>query len=436
MTKKGRLRVMQTMSAVNMRGAFLAQDVYRHWEKRLAEAKTTVTVFTPFFDNVLLRVLASNPAMSANKITLVTDFVPEHLLRSPAQLHTIKRAMGLGISVRSLARLHAKILLVDDAYAIVGSQNFTRAGRKNREASVAPQITWPLHRFIKTLQAWRLEATPIDEALVDALLTTLEPRLREQKRLLKDTADEFEATVAAYNRQKHAQRLRELEEQSQFKLAQKVAYATVSPIGSSWDTYDSLQADQGYTLTRWIRTRASGEDLPYLLRRLRMYPILVTNSWRMGFARIGKTRITYVRDLLMWSNHTVGEGVRPCKVSIRFPKKDTAQCNITVTYEENSQGTCEFGLFFSGDTARLVRVRFKRGRSRSATAAFQKTMQSTVLSEQGLAKFFGEFFDAFRYQRLDLERKNIGAFLGSGRFRLSAIEYQETPYLLIRKIEG
>lgn len=100
-------------------------DCSELWEEYINEAKDSIVVFTPYFDWLLVN-LFSNCELPYDDIFLVTqldrsDASEENI----ARLNRIVELMNLGVNVRILDRLHAKVLIVDDVHAFFGSQNFT-----------------------------------------------------------------------------------------------------------------------------------------------------------------------------------------------------------------------------------------------------------------------------------------------------------------------
>ena len=104
----------------------------------MKDAAESVVVFTPYLDDMLDRLL-KNAALKVEAITVVTDLSPASgALDYRAQLIGVRALMRRGVNVRSLRRLHAKVLLCDWRIATVGSQNFTSYGRRSHETTAVP----------------------------------------------------------------------------------------------------------------------------------------------------------------------------------------------------------------------------------------------------------------------------------------------------------
>ena len=103
------------------------------WEEYIQDATESVVVFTPYFDWLLVNFFSSCE-LPYSKIYLVTqldriDSRSENLTR----INRMVELANLGVNVRILDRLHAKVLLVDNEHAFFGSQNFTNYSKDSIE---------------------------------------------------------------------------------------------------------------------------------------------------------------------------------------------------------------------------------------------------------------------------------------------------------------
>ncbi len=103
------------------------------WREYIEEANSSIVVFTPYFDWILVE-LFTECSVPYEDIYLITqldriDDRSENLTR----LDRIVELKNLGVNVRILDRLHAKVLIVDDEHAFFGSQNFTNYSTESIE---------------------------------------------------------------------------------------------------------------------------------------------------------------------------------------------------------------------------------------------------------------------------------------------------------------
>ena len=424
------------MKKVKANRTYHANDVYLKWKKQVAEAEQSITIFTPFFDNLLVTLLKQTK-LDKMFITIVTDLNPGSLLEQPKQLKTLKHLLSVGFTVLNAPRLHAKVLLTDDTYITVGSQNFTSYARKSKECTGVPGKPLGDTKIVNTLLEWREDAEPIDEAFVDLLLSELSSQFKQFKKLLKNTEDQFAHLHSQHEEQKRrnlSRHLEEIEKQSSIKLAQGKAYASVDFMSNDSGYYYSLVTKPGYDLTHWKVNKLGGGTKPYNFERLHMYPFIVADSGAMGFARIAKTRITYFRRTVRWVNDWLDVEGQRLEITISFPQKNTQNHNVKVKLEHSYLGSCDALFLFSGDAFKLVAKHYTE-HSNDAKNSFKANLETNFFNDQeALNAFFGRFFTSFTFKELGIGNKNIRDYLKSSLYKLSVIEYQGNPILVIKQV--
>jgi len=169
-----------------------AHNISKKWRKFIAGATDSVTFYTPFFDFLILRLVDANIQIPRRNITVVTDFRVEVLISHPKQLTAVRKLLDQGVQVKYLPRLHAKVLLVDDRVAILGSQNFTAYARQSKEVSAGAFDLLNGTKFLRTLIGWREEAQPIDTSLVDLLVECLRSRSCQFEALVGECRRDFD----------------------------------------------------------------------------------------------------------------------------------------------------------------------------------------------------------------------------------------------------
>jgi len=173
------------------------------------------------------------------------------------------------------------------------------------------------------------------------------------------------------------------------------------------------------------------------LNRLSMYPMIIAENNRMGFARIGKTRITYIRKGLRWKGRSLEVNDMRFSVNITFPKTNTKKRNIIVKLNHTRLGSCECSFLFTGDTVHMVRKRYFKGHPYwhdKHDSLIEALENQFFCSSEKVNAFFGRFFTSFTYTELGRDNKNVRDYLEGRRFRLSVIQFQSNPFLVIKKL--
>ena len=109
------------------------EDCSSLWDEYIQDASESIVVFSPYFDWLLVN-LFSSCEVPYSDIYLVTqldriDSRSENITR----INRIVELVNLGVNVRIVDRLHAKVLIVDDEHAFFGSQNFTNYSTESIE---------------------------------------------------------------------------------------------------------------------------------------------------------------------------------------------------------------------------------------------------------------------------------------------------------------
>jgi hypothetical protein len=384
-------------------------------------------------------------------MTVVTDLSPASGARDyRAQLLTIKGLLEDGVEVRSLPRMHAKVLLTDEALVTLGSQNFTSYARRSRECTAVPGEVLNGGEFIAVLREWIGESEPVEEELVNALLTGLDElskaaasahaaledafseicRAKEEEEARRAKEQEEARTARQQEEARRwavaqRQRLEHLQRTSRLRLANEYVFASLVHAGQ-WAEYKSLIVDSGYDLTLWKRGERTLQ-----LDRLRFIPALLTESGRMGFARLAKTRITYIRQAVKWDSRPLElDGFGPTRLTVRFPKAVAEDGNVHFAFQRLGL-TCGVHALFTGEALRILSVTPSAQKDPASRASqFVESCRAQVESQP----FFATYMQQFNFSELGLHNQNIESFLDGWRYRIGLIEFADTPVMVLTKI--
>ena len=432
---------------VKKNSQFMASDAYFAWRTLVQQGESSVIIFTPFLDRLAKLLLENCPASISDRV-VVTDLSPRSgAIDYKAQLLTLKVLVEAGVEVRSLPRLHAKVLWVDRHFISLGSQNFTTYARKSKEVTSVPQPPPGDSKFTQTLDQWLNASTPVTADLLDHLIAGLKVLWATQEKAANATFQAFDELLAQYQLEAELrEELAQLEAEqsaallrraalsfesltrgSPLRLAQTTAWASMSTAGASntgW--YTSLIADREYNLTEWVRPRSRG-TLP--LGRLKRYPLMVAETGRMGFARVGKTRISYVDDNVSHPNRRLSG--QPISVTIRFPTSDLGRRNIVIEFQHSEHQilTCAVEALFDGENLTVLPADEK-----TASEWFVGLCYEHLLNPKTRNNFIHENFAFSRYKVLDIADHNARDFFDGLRYKIGLLEFASTPFFLVSKV--
>ena len=86
----------------------------------------SINIISAFVSSSAINWLSAN--ISDQKVCIVGRFIPIDFISGASHIDGLKRALSLGISIKSLSNLHAKIYQLDEDIIYTGSANFTGKG--------------------------------------------------------------------------------------------------------------------------------------------------------------------------------------------------------------------------------------------------------------------------------------------------------------------
>ena len=437
----------------SLRNSF-AKDAYRQWKGRVKEASNSLVVFTPYFDQNLVHLL-KNAEIEQGKIKVITDLYPVTSLTYPKQLIAAKKLIEMGIDVRQLSRLHAKILWTDGSYFILGSQNFTSFSRKSKEVSVFPSEDLSQAKIVVQLEEWVNESESVDTNLLNSLISRLESSDKILKGILKEREEIWHEELTKLEGRKIDLRpvLTKLVEESEYEFGysyrngpRNAIWLEKSYIDESWDVEWDM-----YTGGRYFTLLNRDADLCRLVHKryghrkpvkFKYWPLIFPESGRIVFARITKTRITFFKfavDRIDWPMKR--EGFPNLYINSAYIDLDTPlEGNLTITFK---------GKYVDDDTGEWFDFRYESNfRFDGESLAFlngreEKETYQPHLIEEAMMKYcmedpeyiFIRAFSGFKYNNSQLGKKNsveiLNKELGSSIAYISVISYAEQPIFVM-----
>ena len=152
---------------------YLVKSVDRRWWRAISTAQQRVLVFSPYLTPRTAEAAASAPSSVSREIHTLMDI--NNFAAGASFLNCLRRLLHAGVDLYHVPRLHAKIVIVDEAFATIGSQNLTSNGVRNREASVLIEDPKHVLRIFELLQPWLATRIPITVELLDEFEASLPP---------------------------------------------------------------------------------------------------------------------------------------------------------------------------------------------------------------------------------------------------------------------
>jgi len=403
-------------------------------------ANRSIVIFSPYLDTQVSSILGSSLLASENKI-VVTDLSPDSgALDYLSQLKTLRKLMQKGVEVRSLPRLHAKVLWVDEFHVSVGSQNFTKYARTSKETTSFYIEEAEIKSLHPVLTKWLSDSEPVSFTLLNELIDALTVKSREKVKAHAVLVETFSNQLENYKSKielnkknlelERRRKLADLQQQSELRLAQSKAFGQLTLMfDANYETYETMLVDTGYDLTRWYHT-SNGKDEIRDLGSKRMFPILLADSERMGFARVAKTRITYIRTGVVWSDFNL-PGIGTNKLSIQFPNCETHTVNLEMIFHQGARARYGFKCKFNGEKLDIVSEKYVPDIPLSNySSTFSDAAREQITNADILQEIFSNRMNGFRFSELGIKNKNAADFFSAGPYSFGALTFAGAPILV------
>jgi len=266
----------------------LSNNLKSHW-KNTIENESSVLIFSPYLTDLLLEVCDGN---ESNIKAIYTKFSLNDFVTGASSIGVIRSLINLGIDLYYCNDLHAKVVLAEESVTI-GSQNCTNGSEKNFELSVIIEDKKTIEQVYWNTIKFRKKSKIITQEMMDTMddaVSTIDFKYQEfiddmrkiEHDLLESPAFQYqELVINTYSLQSNIDDLTRSESVlCTFREINDEMYNTKYPI---------MPNDVTKSLLNWTFKEQEVD-----LVRLNRYLIVDQISGRLGWARIAKTRISFV----------------------------------------------------------------------------------------------------------------------------------------------
>jgi hypothetical protein len=308
--------------------AVIVGSVIRHWTRAIASEPRDVIVLSPYVTSSTAETVLTKAG--AQPVRVYTVFEAYLFASGASQIETLRRLAESGHRVFHLPGLHAKVVLTKST-ATVGSQNLTRGGEANREATVIMHDRKTVGDLRREVAKWLSSARPIPIERIRDMEQSL-PAIRKAFRAFKDRADRLDKSVAETARKRRTHPVRDkiaraLEEPSseeserlerlRMHLAEsKCALRPVRVRIRRWPYETLVCREAASDLTSWPMSDGTRVKLTPRWRYL-----LVSPTGRLAWPALNKTCLTqFGGDLLDDAFEFNGKNVRLSFSAVPSPR--------------------------------------------------------------------------------------------------------------------
>jgi len=201
---------------------YYLKSVDRRWKKEVSQARGKVLILSPYLTSKTAELVLEN-LDSIENCEIYTVFSINNFVSGASSLRTIKSLFKVGFKLYHLPRLHAKIIIGSQSFVSIGSQNLTRNGVRNKEASVVICHPQEVAKIEKSLEAWISQDQLISNAMIDEVEKNL-LTLRRKFCSLQREANNLESAIweNEEKRLEEARLVKEAEERRQVEERNRI----------------------------------------------------------------------------------------------------------------------------------------------------------------------------------------------------------------------
>jgi len=174
---------------------YYLKNISRRWHTEIKKVDGKVIILSPYLTSKTAEGILRDSKFSECEI--YTIFSVHNFISGASSLKTLKCLYDKGCKLYHLPRLHAKIIISPGRFATIGSQNLTRNGVKNKEASVITFDVKEVNKIEELLNQW----IPQRKCITSEMIQHLEDKIinlrkkfnlinRELKKEINDLQDD------------------------------------------------------------------------------------------------------------------------------------------------------------------------------------------------------------------------------------------------------
>lgn len=150
-----------------LKNKYYIRSVDKRWKDEIVNCSEEILVFSPYVTpNTVHNVLKD---YTPEKIKIYTTFSVMNFISGASSLKTLKVLIQRGCTVCEIDGLHAKVLISNDNFATIGSQNMTFRGTRNKEATTIIKDKSHVRHIFNALQPWIKQSKLITLDMIAAL---------------------------------------------------------------------------------------------------------------------------------------------------------------------------------------------------------------------------------------------------------------------------
>jgi hypothetical protein len=200
---------------------YYLRNISRRWHTEIKKVDNgKVIILSPYLTSETAEAILRGSKFAECEI--YTIFSVQNFVSGASSLKTLKCLYERGCKLYHLPRLHAKIVMSPGRFATIGSQNLTRNGVKNKEASVIIFDKEEVEKIEQLIERWISDRKSITAEMLKELdqhIKTLRKKFSLINRELKKEINDLEIDLWKNEEERRLEELAQLEEEARLEEA-------------------------------------------------------------------------------------------------------------------------------------------------------------------------------------------------------------------------
>lgn len=154
---------------MNIKPKYYLINISRRWQvevKKLTETDKLI-ILSPYLTSKTAEAVFDKSKV--RECEIYTLFSLHNFVAGASSLKTFKKLCKTGCKIYHLPRLHAKMVIAPGKFATIGSQNLTRNGVNNKEASMITFDEKEIYKIENAIDKWVVQRQRITLQMIESL---------------------------------------------------------------------------------------------------------------------------------------------------------------------------------------------------------------------------------------------------------------------------
>lgn len=422
---------------------YFNKNIVKRWKKECSKYNNII-IFSPYITSRTAEVVTEH----VSNCIIYTLFDSEVFITQSSSINTLIKMKKRGFDLYSIEGLHAKLVLIDNKYITIGSQNLTNNGCRNIEGTIFTDDRKIIGKVKNVISELVQKREKITIEMLEDMKSSIIPLVKDFNQLKKKFTD-IDVNIGKNKlkreiQKKEREKLRKIAHKKEnvrkiseitttlikYEKSKKDVYGRAKLLKNSQNTSTfSFKPIHNTDLTNWV-FKSNRVVLIWLNR----YLCLMSETGKLAWVRVAKTRFTYFSQGVVLHKEYFFKN-QPFKIEFRaiWNLTTDSKYNLKITIKPSeSEFSIKYNAWFNIKSLKVDLIEQNE-------FDFQKIFFEKII-DQNKSEFKEELRNillaSFRYGN-NLTGVNANRYFGdvSKVFKLSLYDINDKALLVFNKVD-